>query len=285
MILLLLALLWIAVLAPGVIRKRAERRSATSIDSFHRELHLLERTGPKITPPAHRLQSVPVPGESGSGLPAITSRPDRPKLVLVSRGGAAGEVAETATAGYGWEGTGSGDGTVSFETTPFVPDGFDGARSNRSTASGRSGMTSRRPSDAYQRRQAAKRRRDIFLALVGTIVVTGFLGLVHSLRLLWVVTVLSVLALAAYVALISYARRLQIERQEADRTRRLRTAGRSGAVGDELGSYRETQWRGPVAGWGAASAPVTGNGQGGNRYAEGHAAADYDDDRWAVAAR
>jgi hypothetical protein len=54
-VLLILAMVWLAVLGPGLLRRRAERRSTDSIGAFHRQLRVLERTGPALVDPAYRL--------------------------------------------------------------------------------------------------------------------------------------------------------------------------------------------------------------------------------------
>ena len=54
-VLLILAVVWAAVLGPSVLRRRAERRSTDSIGAFHRQLRVLQRTGPSIVDPAYRL--------------------------------------------------------------------------------------------------------------------------------------------------------------------------------------------------------------------------------------
>lgn len=53
MVLGLLAVVWIAVLAPPLLRKGAETRKADSIGDFRRSLVVLQRTGPSVIPPAN----------------------------------------------------------------------------------------------------------------------------------------------------------------------------------------------------------------------------------------
>lgn len=55
MVLLILAVIWAVVLVPPVLRSRAEGRPADSIGDFRRRLTVLERTGPTLLSPAHRL--------------------------------------------------------------------------------------------------------------------------------------------------------------------------------------------------------------------------------------
>jgi Flp pilus assembly protein TadB len=65
LVLLFLAVLWAAVLAPAFLRNRAESRSSDSIGDFRRQLGVLQRTGPNIVSPANVLRSgepSPVPG-------------------------------------------------------------------------------------------------------------------------------------------------------------------------------------------------------------------------------
>jgi hypothetical protein len=56
LVVLVLVVLWVAVLTPRLVRHFREGRSHSSIDSFHQQLHLLERTGPKLVEPAYRLE-------------------------------------------------------------------------------------------------------------------------------------------------------------------------------------------------------------------------------------
>jgi hypothetical protein len=49
----LLAVVWIAVLAPPLLRKGAETRRADSIGDFRRQLVVLQRTGPSVISPAN----------------------------------------------------------------------------------------------------------------------------------------------------------------------------------------------------------------------------------------
>ena len=53
MVLGLLAVIWIAVLAPPLLRRGAESRRADSVGDFRRHLGVLQRTGPSLIAPAH----------------------------------------------------------------------------------------------------------------------------------------------------------------------------------------------------------------------------------------
>jgi len=83
-VLLILGVVWAAVLAPSLLRRRSERRSGDSIGEFHHQLRVLRRTGPPVVAPAFRLMTS-LPEESsrrdvrpapGSGRGLILIRPD-----------------------------------------------------------------------------------------------------------------------------------------------------------------------------------------------------------------
>lgn len=76
MVVLVLVVVWIVVLTPRLVRHFREGRSKYSIESFHEQLHLLERTGPKLVKPAYRLEDP-------------DAEPQLPGLALVGGSGAA----------------------------------------------------------------------------------------------------------------------------------------------------------------------------------------------------
>jgi hypothetical protein len=165
-IVLILVVLWLVVLAPGLIRRLLERRSGESIESFHHGLHLLERTGPNLVTPAFRLETAHAetglaPGQSG--YPAISSVQRRPNLTLLP--GAS-------------------------------PNGMGPGRAGHHSA---------------RRRAARRRRRDLLAILVATFVLTGSLGLVHSLHVLWVITAFCGIAIAGLIGLAAYAQALAMQ--------------------------------------------------------------------------
>jgi len=209
MVLLILAVLWIVVLAPTVIRRLKEQGSGESIDSFYYQLHLLERSGPKLVPPAHRMATA---RSDGTGLTAGQSgtagsiMSGRPNLVLL----------EPAK-----------DGEPGMEDE--VVDEASGERYHRLSHQEEADPTSLGVPmslvsprvEGYRRRQVQRRRREILLWLVATCGLTGLLGIVPSLHALWVLTVVSGLGLAAYVGLAAYAQALETGRlsSRADRRR------------------------------------------------------------------
>jgi len=178
LVVLVLAIVWVAVLTPKVVRRFREAGSQSSIDSFHQQLHLLERAGPKLVAPAYRLETGD-DATAGGGASSSAQVPfrragrvTRSGLVLVDDEGPVG-------AAPGW--------------TAAV----------------------RRRRLANDRRRSRKRRRDLLVTLLGIAALTGVLGAMHALHLLWAITAVSVLALAAYVALAAYAQLLTADRQAA----------------------------------------------------------------------
>ena len=159
MVVLVLVVLWIAVLTPRLLRHFREGSSHASIDSFHEQLHLLERTGPKLVQPAYRLE-------------APDSDPSMPGLALVDPAGAV-------------------------HATPRLVRGI------------------RQKQSAWERRRSRRRRRDLLFGLIALAVVTGGLGVVHALHLLWAITGVSALAIGGYVALVAYAQMAHADRDAA----------------------------------------------------------------------
>ena len=83
MVLLILAMVWAAILGPSLLRRRAER-STDSIGAFHRQLRVLERTGPAVFDPAHTLEARrPFRLPRATGLPVV--RADAPLRPARSR--------------------------------------------------------------------------------------------------------------------------------------------------------------------------------------------------------
>lgn len=227
-LLILVALLWIAVLAPGVITKISDRRSSGSIDHFHDRLHLLERTGPKLIAPANRLERIPkrLPVAVGYGHPAPrpavrstlvlleTAEPENAASAVdvaqLDQGAAPVRVVASRPVGdFDDVGTpavrmldGPSLGTLPHPETTDVPDVATWQPPSHS------GPTERRS-------QAARRRRDILGVLVSTIVLSGLLGIVPTLRRALIATAAAGLLLIVFIALALYAVTIRAERTRA----------------------------------------------------------------------
>jgi hypothetical protein len=228
-VLILVAVLWIAVLVPTVISKFSERRSAGSIDHFHERLDLLERTGPKLVAPAYRLTGTESP-PSPTGAVVVAAAPlpvRRPNLILVPPGDDAPRPPETL-----------------FED-PIQPEvrdevvvrlhrwAEDTDHSEHSDVSELSVVDERQLVAADRRRIARKRRRDVFGALCALAALSGLLGLVHSLRAAWIASAVFVGLLLVFVALAMYGQRIEAERRHMEQLRR---AEQARVVDDEVES-------------------------------------------------
>ncbi|MHB1911995.1 MAG: hypothetical protein ACYCTI_08085, partial [Acidimicrobiales bacterium] len=71
-VLSLLAVVWLAVLAPPLLRRGVETRRSDSVGDFRRHLGVLQRTGPSVIAPAHTRMARQVPPYA-PGLP-VTRR-------------------------------------------------------------------------------------------------------------------------------------------------------------------------------------------------------------------
>ena len=188
MILAILAAVWLVILAPSGVEEAIRWHAGTSIASFHHELHTLEHTGPKLVSPAFRLQTANAGnGRDGlpSSLPAVTSMPGRPSLVLLEPN------VELEDAG---------PLVGSSPLDPGLPPRhYEGARALGGDVRPRSSLE-------HGRNLARRRRRVTFGLLVGVVASTGALGLDRPYRLAWAATATVGAVLVVYGALALYAR-------------------------------------------------------------------------------
>ena len=94
--------------------------------------------------------------------------------------------------------------------------------------------------DRYARRDAALRRRNIFLGLLGTVAVTGVLGLLLSI--FWVLTAGAFVSLIAYVGLMAWAAThgsISLSRR-SQRHETERHVARAVVYGDSRSQYAES---------------------------------------------
>lgn len=211
LILMLLLMVWIVVLAPGVWRRRAEQRAGDSISTFHRQLGVLQRAGRALVPPAHRLRAA----TSMQGAPTMqgvqvqgTEPRSRPTLSVVRPDGS-------------------------------VPAGREIRRPTAASAGARSFARGR--GDRYFHPSACKRRRDVLMWLLATVLGAGILGAVPPLHLLLAVSLVAGIALVAYVGLLLRLRTVAVERQHSARLRdrQADTYWTSSATADAATEHRE----------------------------------------------
>lgn len=247
MIVLILVALWIVVLAPALVKKLLDRRSAVSIDTFHKQLHLLERTGPKLVSPAYRLETARssagmAVGESG--FPAVSSRPSRPNLVLLQpvRDGDAEPRPDELVDGS--------SGEHYRRVLPPVPDD----EPSRQLAEERV--------EELRRHQLQRRRRDLLLGLSSTLVITGLLGL--AVPMFWVLTGLAGVALGGYVGLAAYAQLLEADRRSRSRRGMTVDPYRSWRAAAPPGVGEPDRWQTAEGPWSGAVGNADGWGDGGD---------------------
>lgn len=231
---LVILALWIALLGPGVVRWLREHRPSTSIASFHRQLRLLEVSGPKLVTPANRLG-----GERGSIEKKGRRRErQRPQLVLLRTGAndkehtmrydRRDEDHHAGTARHArhravrpprqvveepyeeWDDEPAYEPANELRRAPItrlhrtlrapVDEEFD--RRDERAAPSRARHAAAAPT---ARNRGKSRRTRIVAGLAGTIAASFVIGFVSGLTILWAVTVVSLLALAGYLALMYYA--------------------------------------------------------------------------------
>ncbi len=243
-VLILVAVLWIAVLVPSVISKLSERRSAGSIDHFHERLDLLERTGPKLVAPAYRLTGTQSPANP-TGAVAVAAAPPpprRPNLILVPPVDDAPYPSETL---FEDPMQPPASDEVVVRLHPWAEDADESDVSELWAAEERQLVA------ADRRRLARKRRRDVFGVLCALAALSGLLGLVHSLRAAWIASAVFLALLLVFVGLAMYGQRIEAERRHMQQLRRAEQARivddevESGAVKylseEELAHYYEVE--------------------------------------------
>jgi hypothetical protein len=186
-LLVFVAVLWVAVLAPSVLRRIRERGGVGSVDHFHHQLELLEHAGPKLVTPAYRLRS----GRSDADSSAVVS--SRPKLVLLRavHDGQAADIDGVDGAHY------ARVGVIEPPAPPVSP-----AQTHAELA-------------GYRRQQARQRCTLVLRLLAAAAITTGILGVVAAFRLAWIFTGLTGIAALALAGLIAYARELEGQRQQS----------------------------------------------------------------------
>ena len=185
-VLLILAVVWALVLGPGLVRSRAERRSRDSIGAFHRQLRVLERTGPLLVNPAFRLRTRVSTDRSGAGSTDDRDTGTDPEMDVVR----------------------------ARRVRPTVADrGLLVVRPDRVTARPVGDPSAHRRPDPFFRAQACRRRRNVLAGFACVVVVSGLLGSAPVLRPLLVVTAATLVVGALYIALLVRLRTRAVERE------------------------------------------------------------------------
>jgi hypothetical protein len=184
-LLVLVAVLWVVVLAPSVLRRIRERGGVGSVDHFHHQLELLEHAGPKLVDPAYRLRS------AGAGKSATPS--SHPKLVLLRavQDGQAADIEDVDGAHY------ARVGVIEPPEPPVSPTQTDAELA------------------AHRRQQARQRCTFVLRLLAGVAITTGILGVLPAFRLAWIFTGITGIAALALAGLIAYAREVEGQRRQS----------------------------------------------------------------------
>ncbi len=186
---------WIVILAPSLMKRHSRTAGEMgSISHFHRQLRVLEHSAPEpIVAPAYRLHSVGE-GDPASGFPEAGAVPvlsvvgadqlPRPALAFL------GDELDVDTSGRGGE---------------WSQDQFE--------AEGSAVPPSRMAAEAGARLRVRRRRRDALGVMAGIVVGSAVIGFVPGASPAWILTLLSGVALAVYVALLVHLRRMAEERE------------------------------------------------------------------------
>ena len=192
-----IAVVWLVILAPGFLRRRSASGETDSISHFHQQLRVLEHSAPKpIVAPAYRLR-----GADGSVGADVDARSPSPVLTVVG----ARDLPRPALAFLAED-----HGEIDPEPVAprvGVPDG-EGAPFGPPAAA-----DPRRRTDAETRRLTRQRRRDTLCVLVLALLLSFMIGFVPGASVAWVATGIFGAALCAYVTLLVHLRRQAEERE------------------------------------------------------------------------
>jgi hypothetical protein len=190
MLLIILALFWVALLAPIVVRRLRDSGTEKSIQSFHAEHEVLSRQDYTVTP-AHRLDQ---PDEVVAG-PAISER--RPRLAVVHADDTFGSLESRTT----WD-----EWSEDYEYDDSAQRSAPSNRYARAYSSRPSEPVVTRTYDApIRRRSMRSQRRTVFSSLVLAALIVTSLAFVTGYSLLVDLAALTWLGVVAFIALAFYA--------------------------------------------------------------------------------
>jgi hypothetical protein len=219
---------WIVILAPKFLNRRSRTVGEIgSISHFHHQLAVLEHSAPQpIVAPAYRLRAVGsnVDSDGGSTYPEVAAVPvlsvvgakelPRPALAFL------GEAPEL-------------EGVAARPSAPVAAHAAHAGPDHRGHDLGPS-VSPGRVYDSLTRQKIRRRRRDALGVIAMVFLGTMMIGFVPGAAVVWVLTALSGVVMAAYVALLVNLRRRAEERER--KLHYLRPDG-SGAA-DGTGSSR-----------------------------------------------
>jgi hypothetical protein len=175
LVLIILAVMWVLVLVPPLLRSRTDGRPSNSISSFQRQLRTLQRTGGPPTRGSVTYLRGPAPAR----------RPVNPRLAPQARG-------------YDLD---------SRYDDGWYDDGYDQARSYPRAQPGRARPLHSPRYAAAQRELVRRRRQNILFTLAGTAFLSAVLGFGMKMSVMVWVCLGSVVALVLYILLLVQTRR------------------------------------------------------------------------------
>ena len=258
---IIVAVAWMVILGPSLMRRRSRTVGEIgSISHFHQQLRVLEHSAPQpIVTPAYRLRSVdgnddPRWGPDGSGntrAPVLTvvgaDQLPRPALAFLGEPAEASQPPTPVRVPPDRVGHDPrADPGPQFDDLDHL-DHLDHMAMNDPLA----GPT--RTVDPLARHLIRRRRRDTLGVLAAVFVGTMMIGFVPGAGAMWVLTALSGVALAGYVALLVRLRRVAEEREQKLRyltpgdTRGIDADGLPGAPAATSGRYAHPSNQAAVA--------------------------------------
>ena len=191
MLLIVLALFWVALLAPIAIRRLRDGGTEKSIQSFHAEHEVLSRQDYSVAP-AHRLD------QPDQDAPSVHLSERRPRLTVVHADDTFGTL-ESRSSWDEWSEDYDYDGSERPPTS--ITNRYAKAYSSRPDEV----VVSQRYEAPIRRRTMRSQRRMMFSRLVLVAVVLTLAALFTGSSLLFDVAALSLLAVVAFVALAFYS--------------------------------------------------------------------------------
>jgi len=210
---------WLVILGPNLLKRRSRTVGGiSSISHFHRQLRVLEHSGPEpLVTPAYRLRSVDGSSVSLQGTDGGEVRM-APKLSVVG----ADQLPRPALAFLGEDPVPPGPQGGAAPSTTGADRGVGATADPHLPGTG----SVPRTSDARARTLARRRRRDTLGILAAIVVTTLLIGLIPGASAAWALTLVSGLALSGYVALLVRMRQAAEERER--KLRYLRPRGQDG---------------------------------------------------------
>jgi hypothetical protein len=200
---------WIVILGPNLMKRRSQAAGGSnSISRFHRSLRVLEHSAPEpLVTPAFRLRSAGASGsERSSAYPEVSAVPvltvvgaaQLPRPALAFLGDALPEASVREV------GAGAAVPVRTYRDVDTVTD--EGTESRRTGSE-------LQPLDARSRQLVRHRRRTTLGIIALVFLSTLMIGFVPGAGDAWIVSVLSAVVLAAYVAVLVRLRRGAEERE------------------------------------------------------------------------